>query len=298
MRIGTALAACGLALALTSPAAAGCVVYSFASMPVAVSADGVKASALVNDHPVEFTVNNTASYSMMHKNMATSANMQTQPLSASFRAYSDKGGLVTAFGYGDTLKFGKQTLRGPRFIVISGANAPDVAILGPNILNLRDAEYNLAAGTIRLSRPEGCTGQDMAYWAQPDQVRALPLEAFEGQLNRRTIGKVMVNGTPMRAMFSTRHRWTTLSAAAARSLGGSPFNEGGRDRIKVATLDIGGELGNDVTLDVAPDDLSEDVDLMVGLDFFLTHRIYVSNGRRTLFFTASGTPAATASTAP
>lgn len=290
------LAASCIALASAHSASAACKVYSFAKLPVTIAAHGPTTNALVNDHPVDLLVASGSFYSSMPKETAQSANVTTKPISVSFGFSTGKGGVAASMGYVDKIKFGPQSISNARFIVLGGANAPTVAMLGQNILGMHDIEYDLSDGLIRLSKPDGCTGKDMAYWAQPEQVRAISLEAPNGELNRQTIGKISVNGVVLRAMFSTSESRTAISSASLRKLGGG-YGQATQQPIKADRIDIGGEVRNDVALDVAPGGFgspNENVDLVIGMDFFLTHRVYVSNGRKTLFFTANGNTAPTA----
>jgi predicted aspartyl protease len=297
LRFGMAAACALMALASASSARAACEVRYFAALPVSLSPEGPITSAMINGHPVKLFVNSGAFYSFMSRETAQSINLPVKSIPTGFRFSAGKGDIVATLGDVDQLKFGERQISNTHFIVVSGTDAPQPAILGQNILAINDAEFDLRSGIIRLSNPHGCTGKEMAYWAQPDRVGAVALETPEGQLDPQVIGRVVVNGVAMRAMFSSGNR-TAISSKALSKIG---LVNGAQkiDTIKLSKLNIGGEERSDVPVGVIAGNLNPDVDLIVGLDFYLNHRIYVSKARRTLFFTANGeSVSATPSGAP
>lgn len=297
MRSGIAAAAGCFALAFANPVGAACVVHYFATMPVSLAADGVTTSAVINGHAMDVVVNSGAFYSFMSRDAANAINVDMKPISPSFGFYRVRDGgkdsVDAKLGYLDELKFGKGSIANAHFIVIGGRGAPQTATLGQNILAIRDAEFDLQGGLVRLATPEGCTGKDMAYWAQPVRVMSVPMEPPEGELGRQNVGRVSVNGVPLRAVFSTGSARTAISSRALAKLGRAKDADS-LDSIKLATLGIGGEERRDVEVEVVHGDMIREVDVIVGLDFFLTHRVYVSNGRKTIYFSANDGAAPTA----
>jgi len=293
LRFGISAACSLVALALASSASAACDVRYFAALPISLSPNGPMTSASINGHSVDLFVNSGAFYSFMPKDTAQSIKLETKPISTNFGFSNGKGDVAATLGYVDELKFGTQRIPDARFIVVGGGNLPQVTTLGQNILAINDAEFDLRGGIVRLSNPHGCTGKDMAYWAKPDYVRSVALEVPEGELDRQIIGKAIVNGTPMRAMFSSGGQTVISSRALSKIALANGADK--LETIKLTTLNIGGEEQSNVAIKVVPGNLNSNVDLIIGLDFFLTHRIYVSKGRRTLLFTINGESAPAAS---
>ena len=293
LRFGMAVASSLVAFALASSASAACDVRYFAALPISLSPNGPMTSASINGHSVDLFVDSGAFYSFMPKETAQSLDVQTKPISTNFGFSYGKSDIAATLGAADELKFGTQRIADARFIVVSGRNAPRTAVLGQNILAISDAEFDLRGGIVRLSNPHGCTGTDMAYWAKPGHARAVALEAPQGELDRQAIGRVVVNGAPLRAMFSSGGQ-TVISSRALSKIGLANGADN-LDTVKLTTLNIGGEEQSNVAIRVVPGNLNPDVDLIIGLDFFLTHRIYVSKGRRTLLFTANAESAQAAS---
>lgn len=285
LRFGMAAVCSLIALAQGYSARAACDVRYFAVLPVSLSAEGPMTSASIKGHSVEFLVNSGAFYSFLSKETARSIDLPERSISSGFRFSTGKGDVIATLGDVEELKFRDTRISKTHFIVVNGVNPPQPAIIGQNILALNDAEFDLRSGIIRLSNAHGCWGKEMAYWAQPDQVRAVALETPEGQLDPQAIGRVLVNGVSMRTMFSSGSR-TAISSKALSKLG---LVNGAEkvDTIKLSRLNIGGEERRDVPVGLIAGSINADVDLIIGLDFYLTHRIYVSRARRTLFFTAN-----------
>jgi hypothetical protein len=188
----------------------------------------------------------------------------------------------------DELKFGDgSSLKGLNFIVGDSYDGLD-GMIGQNVLARRDAEYDLEHGIVRLSYTEKCAGETPVYWAGPDAVMSVPIAALEG-LDLFTIATVVVNGVKLQALFNSTTEASSISPKAAKKLGLNPVSgEDGSDRVvKLNSLDIGGEKLRDATIRVTGTE-KDSFDMMFGLDFFRTHRIYVGNGLQRMYFTYNG----------
>ena len=175
-----------------------------------------------------------------------------------------------------------------------------MGLLGRNILASSDTEYDLAHGEIRLASPEGdCKGRNMAYWAGEAQVVELPLLYGWSRVNPAIKAMAKLNGVDVRVMFDTG-ALSLVSLAAARRAGvpdadmkpTRPIGGAGRGEAKawvapIQKFQLGGETITNNTLRIADFDL-DDVDMLLGIDFFLSHRIYVSYSQHRLFFTYNG----------
>jgi tetratricopeptide (TPR) repeat protein len=179
-------------------------------------------------------------------------------------------------------------------------NAGIKGILGRNILSAGDAEYDLAHGVVRLSFPQGdCAKTNFAYWAGNAPVIEAPL-AWEHDKDTAIRVHVRINGTRALALLDTGAPWTTMTLATARRAG---LKEGdlkpwgrtggaGRGRARtflgnVASFELGGEkiANNELRIDEL--DFSHQ-DVLVGLDYFLSHRIYVSHLQNKIYATWNG----------
>lgn len=198
----------------------------------------------------------------------------------------------------------RSELRNVEFIV--GGNelgAGIMGVLGRNFLSIGDTEYDLAHGAVRLFFPKGdCDNTDMAYWAGEAPVVKVPLLDGSARNDDPVLVNLEINGKESRALMDTGAPHTALSARLARRADIKPETmipagrAGGAGEGKVqswlARVDrfaIGGEVITNSLLRV--DDTSRaDHSALVGLDYFLSHRIYVSRLQRQVYITWNGNP--------
>jgi tetratricopeptide (TPR) repeat protein len=198
---------------------------------------------------------------------------------------------------------------------ILGAEIPDVyffvggndestggnmGLLGRNVLSMADTEYDLANGVIRLMFPnDECQGKGMAYWAGDKPVIEVPL--LHGKYERAPAieAVVQINGQKLRALFDTGAT-TLMSLSAAKRAAitdlkpaGVIYGAGkGQSQAWTATaasFELGTEKISNVGLRVS-DYEDKSTDILVGIDFFLSHRIYISKSQRRMYLTYNGGP--------
>lgn len=178
-----------------------------------------------------------------------------------------------------------------------------MGILGRNILSLADSEYDLAHGVVRLAFPKGeCSDTNLAYWAGKAPVVEVPLDTGWNRDDKPIRLEVRINGKKNLALLDTGAPTTGLTLDAARRAGIDEssltplgrvggFGEG---LVKtwtghVATFEVGGEKISDSRLRIEDNDQADQAVLM-GLDYFLSHRIYVSRLQRKVYITWNGVP--------
>jgi tetratricopeptide (TPR) repeat protein len=124
-------------------------------------------------------------------------------------------------------------------------------------------------------------------------------------MSPHTIGFAFINGIKIRVMFDSGASVSTLSLKAAERAGVKPDSEGvvgagysrgiGRGQVKsfigrFSSFKIGsGEEIHNTRIRFG-DIGTDSVDMLLGEDFFLSHRIYVANKDQKLFFTYNGGP--------
>jgi len=174
-----------------------------------------------------------------------------------------------------------------------------MGLLGRNILSVADTEYDLAHGVVKLMFPnEDCAKSPMAYWAGEAPFSEIELVRHDREKKTPAIETIaLVNGKRLRVMFDTGAR-TVMSLKAAKSVGVTDLKPTGRvGGVGTGTVagwsgaierfELGGEVVHNVRLSVADFDLRE-IDMLLGVDFFLSHRIYVSKKQRRMYFTYNG----------
>ena len=177
-------------------------------------------------------------------------------------------------------------------------------LLAENFLVATDAEFDLANGVIRLFKPIDCENSELAYWDQDRPFAVADLSPLALKSNEIR-GLVVVNGVALHAEFDTGAERSTLSLRAARKAGvsvdgpgvrsGGPVTGVGRGHalqtwiVPVASFKVGDEEVKHTELRVGDYDI-DGVDMLLGADFFLSHRVMVASSQAKLYLTYNGGP--------
>ena len=186
---------------------------------------------------------------------------------------------------------------------------------GANVFRLGDTEYDLANGAIRILRPKGdCKKAALAYWAysQGKPYSVIDID-FATAVHPHTESIAYVNGTiPVRVMFDTGAPTSALTLQAAKRAGVTPDSPGvtpggpsygiGR-RVGQSWAGALRQLqnwrrGGQEHEAAHRRRRARSVDMLVGADFFLSHRVYVATSQRRLYFTYNGGPVFNLTSAP
>jgi tetratricopeptide (TPR) repeat protein len=189
--------------------------------------------------------------------------------------------------------------------LVAGSDFGNAGLLGQNLLEKFDVEYDLATGAIRLFHTEDCGHALLAYWLAPGQsYSSMPIDRVD-PLHPNTIGVAYVNGKKIRVVFDTGAFTSVLSLKAAERAGVKPDSPGvvasgysggiGRGMIKeyiapFASFKIGdAEEIKNTRLRIGNIGL-DNVDMLLGADFFVSHRVFVANKEHKLFLSYNGGP--------
>jgi len=271
-------------------------------MPVKMVGSRAVATVAINGHPVPLTVDSGAFFSVLTEAAATQLDLRTRSMSG-LRVEGITGAMDARVTTVERLQLIKGDI--PRVDFIVGGNEPGagtMGLLGRNFLSFTDTEYDLANGVIRLSFPsDDCKKANLAYWAGAAHVTELDLEpSYRSRSKAPPLrARVKLNGTEAVALLDTGAR-TIVTLRAARRAGitdaqmtPSPAVSGiGRGTARAWTapferVEIGDEAISNNRLHVGDFDL-EDGEMLLGIDFFLSHRIYVSKTQDKMFITYNG----------
>jgi tetratricopeptide (TPR) repeat protein len=177
-----------------------------------------------------------------------------------------------------------------------------MGVLGRNILSMLDTEYDLAHGMIRFVKLTGdCDNTNMAYWAGDTPVSEVKLLSSPTPGRPPIRARLQLNGHEVTALFDTgASTIVSLDAAHKAGLKDADLRDNsttygvGRGQVKFwtasfDTVSLGGETVRHNRLGVS-DFEGRDFDMLVGIDFFLSHRVYVSSENQRMFFTYNGGP--------
>jgi tetratricopeptide (TPR) repeat protein len=315
MRARSILAALVL-FGLSGPQAfAACKIGKLAELPVTMTHMKPMVSAKINGADALFVADSGAFYSLITPASAAAFNLEARsaPFLIMLEGIGGKSNALITTVKDFTLA--NIPLRDIEFIV--GGNDPGsgaIGFLGQNVLKAGDVEYDLANGVIRLMHPDDCRRTMMAYWVQPSQAfSVIEIDDATAQ-TPHTTGLAYVNGKRVRVLFDTGAGTSILTLRAANRAGITPETAGvlpagftrgiGQGAIKTYiapfdTFKIGDEEVTHTKLRIG-DLRIENAEMLIGADFFLSHRIYVANKQHKLYFTYNGGPVfnLTASTTP
>jgi tetratricopeptide (TPR) repeat protein len=300
--------------ASTAIAADKCQMQQLGVLPVDMQGLRPLVSTKINGVEARFLLDTGSFYSTMSRDAADRYHLSVGSLSSRAFYIQGLGGSERAeVATVDKFEFLGVTLQKVQFIVINQNGQGNLAgLLGQNLLRVSDVEYDLSNGAVRFIKPVGCNDQPLAYWAVNTTYSSVKLrytDSREPQL--RT--DVMINGHHMTAEFDTGAGRSVLSLEAAARAGITPSSPGVKSlgivhgigpapaKVWVAPVDtfqVGGEKVTHAHLLIAdfqprnPDGSeSRNVpDMLLGDDFFLSHRIYVAYSQNKLYFTYNGGP--------
>ncbi|HTE41195.1 MAG TPA: aspartyl protease family protein, partial [Steroidobacteraceae bacterium] len=179
-----------------------------------------------------------------------------------------------------------------------------VGIIGQNVLGIADTEYDLANGVVRIFRPIGCKNKSLAYWKKSAPIAILEISDSSAK-RPHILGFITLNGQKIRVMFDTGASFSMLTRSAAARAGIKPGDPGvvdagyaggiGNRGVKTwiaqaQSLDLGEEVIKNAKLRVGDTDLMGTADLLLGADFFLSHRVYVAKSQGKVYFSYNGGP--------
>ena len=299
--LATALLALGVPTA--HAAEEPCSVVRLIDMPVKMVGSRAIATVGINGNTVPLMVDSGAFFSMLTDAAAAQFKLRLRPLPYGMEIQGLAGRVDAHVTTVDHLELLKGDLPDVDFIV--GGNEPGsgaMGFMGRNLLTFTDTEYDLAHGMIRFVFTGGdCSKTNMAYWAGETPVSELPL-LHEFREERPSIrANIELNGHKTTALFDTGAS-TAVSLRGAHKAGVedaamTPDTDAagaGRGKVRSWTaafdrVELSGEAVIHNRLEVTDFDLSE-ADMLIGIDFFLSHRIYVSKKQSRMYFTYNGGP--------
>jgi tetratricopeptide (TPR) repeat protein len=272
-------------------------------LPVKMVGERPIAMLGLNGTQVPMLVDTGAFFSMLTEAAASELKLHTRALPDGFRINGFAGALRARLTSVDKVQLPAGTIPDVEFIVgLNEVGGGAKGIIGRNLLGRTDVEIDLAHGMVRLFMPEGdCDSVNMAYWAGDTPVNVVPLVSpRRAGSTPEMIVAVSVNGKKMKALLDTGAPESTLMLSAAESAGirkadmkpGQVLGGGGAGHVvswlaPVDTFELGGELIRHNRLEVADTDWV-DQDLILGVDYFLSHRIFIAHSQDKLYATWNG----------
>jgi predicted aspartyl protease len=272
--------------------------------------------ASINGHAVQMLADTGAARSLIWRSAAKELGLGIRQGDVTFYGAGghDEGGLVWV----DDFALAGATIHNAKLYAAGRGSLPadSAGIVGEDFLSAWDVELDLSAGKVRLFTPKNCKGDDVAYWASAySVVELLTPPENSGWLE----AKVQLDGHDVDAMFDSGASTSVVTLQAVRQSGiksETTAREAGESHgiagkamdTSVAlfpTLSIGDETVRNVELRIADlfgrdtpsqtgSHLAQSVfnqpEMLIGADFFLSHRIYVARSQGKMYFTYKGGP--------
>lgn len=297
--LATGLAALLVALA-PQLSRAECKIQSM-EMPVEIIGSRAVAKVGIQGQTLPLVLDTGAFHSTLNADLAQQLGLELRALPRGMRIMGITGEAEAKLTTVKRLQLRGGDLPDMDFVVGGHVPAQGVGLMGRNILGATDAEYDLGSGEMRLLVPNSdCRDGNMAYWAEGQPVSELALLPPDRASKTPALQVVVeVNGVRMTALLDTGAQTMLLRHAAERAgitglkplgqirgfgQGTAPVYLGGVNRVV-----IGKEQVTDLDLPVVEAQLGN-VDMLLGMDFFQSHRLYVSKRQRRLYFTYNGGP--------
>jgi tetratricopeptide (TPR) repeat protein len=291
---------------LPFPSTAACK-RSALDLPVTISGTRPLIDAKINGQDVRLLVDSGASFSLISAAMAKQLNLKLGPAPPGLSLRGVGGSVDISVGTAKVLRIANADIPNVEFLVGgSEAGSGSSGVLGQNFLLNWNVEYDLAKGLIRIFKDTDCSKQFLAYWAlqSPEQVTVTNIERVSLRYPL-AIGHAFVNGEKIRVLFDSGASKSVLSLKAALRAGlkldapevidGGETSGAGRNRVKSYIAPFAsfkfadGEEVKNARLRVA--DIGLDLaEMLVGADFFLSHRIFIANNQEKVYFTYNGGP--------
>ncbi|MDB5460394.1 MAG: hypothetical protein JWO72_2135 [Caulobacteraceae bacterium] len=300
------VAAWGLCATAVLPANAACQLQQLAELQVTMVGSQPTVTAGVNGHDTRFLIDSGAFYSVIGPVSAQRLGLKPSALNGQMKGIGGTTDLKMATVKQFSLT--KLPLKDIQFLVAPGVDGDIAGVIGENILGVGDVEYDLANGVVRLFKPQDCANANLGYWAdgtaaelilehtaRPDQGR---------DINRHVQARAEVNGQKVTVTFDTGAGRSMLNLAAAARAGVTPQTPGTVDAglssgfgpravntwlAPFSTFVLGSERIRNTTLRIGALGI-DNTDMLLGADFFLSHRVYVANSQGRIYLTYNGGP--------
>ena len=198
--------------------------------------------------------------------------------------------------------------------VTGGRTFGDVGgLLGVGFIFQSDVEFDVAGGKLRFFKPQHCAGDQVVYWGKAYSVAPLigdPRHQLlvDVKLGDGTVRAVMDSGAPkttVNRQSAARYATRDVAVQAAENTYGVgrgsvetsvamfPSFSFGDETIRNAKLNVADLFHADREVRLGSriaEPIVEETTMLIGADFFRSHRIYVSLGQKKVYVSYVGGP--------
>jgi clan AA aspartic protease (TIGR02281 family) len=287
-------------------AANKCEMRKVAELPIDMRGSQPTLAVKINGKDARFLLDSGAFYSMISAATADEYGLKTASGFMNLKVKGIGGTQDARTTRVQQFSIGNIVLNDAQFMVAGSEVGSGLSgILGQNMLKNFEVEYDLGHGIVRLFQSKNCDNIVLAYWLAPNEdYSKVPILSL-AESGAHTVGYALINGKKIAVMFDSGAGTSIVSSQAAENAGVklnsdavvpagfsrgigqgfmqtyigrfSSFKIGDGEEIKSAKLRIGkGNLGGE--------------DMLIGADFFMSHRIFVGNNEHVLYLSYTGGP--------
>lgn len=295
----------GVAMLLQGTAFAGtCHLNDYGELPVEMLGNRPTAPVTINGQNTRLILDTGAMYNNMSRANATDLKLRESMLPFDMRGSGIGGSFSVELARVRDFGILGATLHDVEFLV--GGSDSGAGFLGANFLDVVDLDIDLAHGKLHLMKPDGCGALPMAYWVTDGNFQTADLLSVRNEHDRRSFVDVVVNGKKIRAMLDSGAEVTMMTREAAEHVGldlsapdvkasGRMGGMGAKSfktwLVPVDSYSIGTETISHSKVLVMDGNIGIGADapgMLLGVDFFLAHHIYVANSQGRIYFTYNG----------
>jgi tetratricopeptide (TPR) repeat protein len=302
--LAVAMAAFSIAVAGAADAATACLT-KLGEMPVTMYGLKPTVPVAINGQPGRFVLDTGDFFTMMSDAAAAKFGVPTRDLPFGLNPTGFGGGEIKArLGTAKRFSFAGVDLQN-RDTIVGGRLSAFDGLFGQELMMSFDLELDFANGVMRFWRAQDCGGASLAYWASDGRpVSAIDIAATSLKKDRIT-SVAYVDGKLVRVLFDTGAGPSSISRSAAGRAGvkindaqvkpaGLSHGLGSGDVetfiAPFASFRLGDEEIKNAQLRISNAPAARDHDMLIGADFFLSHRVMISNTQHKLYFTYNGGP--------
>lgn len=309
-------ATCLLGISGAAKADGACKMQELAEIPIHDEGGQLSLDAAINGRPVRMLLDTGSSETLLSRAGVKDLGLNAVPLRG-VEFYGVGGKDQAALVPVQEFKLGGLVAR-KLHIFVTGLHpfGEAVGVVGARFLLQTDVEFDVPEGKLRLFKPQNCPGDQVVYWGGAFSVA--PMTSSYTQQNIQVT--VHVGAASVAAVMDTGADTSILTLESAARAGLTPQSTGvtsdgptlgtGRDvmrtyvgifpsfafgdeTIKNAKLQFADLFGADLENDRLNTRIAHQMiqtQMLLGADFFRSHRVYVSQSQRKVYVTYMGGP--------
>ncbi len=292
-------------------AQAACQLQQLGELPVKFVGESPTVEAQINGVPARMMLDTGSNATLLLRDAAVRRGLSLHTL-PNTKIYGSGGGDLAELTNVKELQVANLVSRDQNMIVASKHSSGFDGLLGADFLLQADVEFDFPDNKVRFFRPQNCKGDQVVYWGKAYSAAPMAEKADEIEVT------VNLNGTPVRAMLDTSSGASFVTRAVAARTGVASGTQGvsapgkltgpkrqenssaffpsfsfGDETIRNATLrfeDIFTDDKETSTGTLVPAPAVDAPQMVLGVDFFRAHRVYVARDQKLVYISYVGGP--------